>query len=97
MARFTAEHLPALGFEDYIRLVHHTVGGRKATLPVIMRILRIESSYRDTIAPPPGLPRIMSRVLSSLGGLAGYPTGDELADSLLRAQGQPSNGRHTHD
>ena len=86
MVRFSAEHLPALRFEDYIRLVHRTVQGRRVTLPVIMRILRIESSYGETILPPPGVPRIVSKILSTLGGLAGYPTGNELADSLSPAQ-----------
>lgn len=77
--RFRADHLPALRFEEYIRLVHRTVEGRKASLPVIMRIVRIERSFPETILPPPGPPRIVGRVLAALGRLAGYPTGEELA------------------
>lgn len=77
--RFSAEHLPALRFEEYIRLVHRTVAGKKATLPVIMRIVRIESSYPETMLPPPGIPRIFTKVLAGLGRVAGYPTGEELA------------------
>lgn len=80
--RFSAEHFPALRFEEYIRLVHRTVEGRKATLPVILRIVRIESSYADTIIAPPGLPRLMGKVMSGVGKLVGYPTGAELATSL---------------
>lgn len=79
--RFTADHLPALRFEEYIRLVHQTVAGRKATLPVIMRIVRIESSFPETILPPPGPPRLVGKMLSGLGRLAGYPTGNELTAS----------------
>ncbi|MBW3665125.1 MAG: cupin domain-containing protein [Actinobacteria bacterium] len=79
--RFTADHRPALRFEEYIRLVHRTVQGRKATLPVIMRIVRIESSYPETILPPPGPPRLVSKVLAGLGKLAGFPTGEELTAS----------------
>lgn len=82
LARFSAEHLPALQFEEYIRLVHRTVEGRKATLPVIMRIIRIESSYGDTILAPPGVPRMVGKIMSGVGKLAGYPTGKELAASL---------------
>lgn len=80
--RFSAEHLPALRFEEYIRLVHRTVEGRKITLPVIARIVRIESSYADTIIAPPGLPRLMGKVMSGMGRLAGYPTGEALAAAL---------------
>lgn len=80
--RFSAEHFPALRFEEYIRLVHRTVEGRKVTLPVILRIVRIESSYADTIVAPSGMPRVMGKVMSGLGRLAGYPTGEELAASL---------------
>ena len=80
--RFTADHVPALRFEEYIRLVHHTVQGKKATLPVLMRIVRIESSYPETILPPPGPPRVVGKVLSGLGRIAGYPTGEELAASV---------------
>jgi hypothetical protein len=58
------------------------VAGRKTTLPVIMRIVRIESSYPETILAPAGVPRVMTKVLSSLGRVAGYPTGEELATSL---------------
>ena len=79
---FTADHLPALRFEEYIRLVHRTVQGRKATLPVIMRIVRIESSFPETILAPPGPPRLIGKTLSGLGRLAGYPTGDQLAASV---------------
>jgi hypothetical protein len=81
-ARFSAEHRPALQFEEYIRLVHRTVEGRKATLPVILRIVRIESSYGDTIVAPPGMPRMLGKVMSGVGRLVGYPTGEELAASL---------------
>lgn len=80
--RFTADHLPALRFEEYIRLVHRTVEGRKATLPVIMRIVRIESSFPETILPPAGPPRLVGKVLAGLGRLAGYPTGEELAPTV---------------
>lgn len=80
--RFSAEHLPALRFEEYIRLVHRTVEGRKVTLPVILRIVRVESSYAETIIAPPGLPRLMGKVMSGVGKLAGYPNGEELAASL---------------
>ena len=80
--RFSAEHFPALRFEEYIRLVHRTVAGREATLPVILRIIRIESSYRDTIVAPPGVPSLMGKVMSGVGRLAGFPTGEELAASL---------------
>lgn len=79
--RFTADHLPALRFEEYIRLVHRTVEGRKATLPVIMRIVRIERSFPETVLAPPGPPRLVSKVLAGLGKLAGYPTGEELVAS----------------
>lgn len=79
LVRFSAEHLPALDFEEYIRLVHRTVAGRKLGLPLILRVVRIESSYGDTILPPPGIPRVMNGLLSGLGKLAGYPTGKELA------------------
>jgi len=82
LARFSAEHLPALQFEEYIRLVHRTVHGKKVTLPVIMRIVRIESSYADTIVAPPGVPRLVGKIMSGVGKLAGYPTGKELAASL---------------
>jgi quercetin dioxygenase-like cupin family protein len=79
--RFRADHLPAMRFEEYIRLVHRTVAGKKATLPIIMRIVRIESSFSETLQPPPGPPRIVSRLLAGLGKVAGYPTGDELSAS----------------
>lgn len=82
LVRFSAEHMPALQFEDYIRLVHRTVEGRKVTLPVILRIIRIESSYGDTIVAPPGLPRLVGKIMSGVGRLVGYPTGKELAASL---------------
>jgi mannose-6-phosphate isomerase-like protein (cupin superfamily) len=84
LARFSAEHLPALQFEEYIRLIHRTVEGKKATLPVIMRIVRIESSYGDTIMAPPGIPRVLGKVLSGVGRLVGYPTGKELAASFFQ-------------
>jgi quercetin dioxygenase-like cupin family protein len=77
--RFSAEHEPALDFEEYIRLVHRTVAGRQISLPLIMRIVRIESSYGDTILSAPGMPRIMSKVLAAAGKMAGYPTGTQLA------------------
>ena len=80
--KFWAEHLPALRFEEYIRLVHRTVEGKRATLPVILRVVRIESSYGDTIMAPPGLPRLMGKVMSGVGRLVGYPTAEELAASL---------------
>jgi quercetin dioxygenase-like cupin family protein len=79
LVRFSAEHLPALDFEEYIRLVHRTVAGKKLGLPLILRVVRIESSYGDTILPPPGIPRVMNKLLSGLGNLAGYPTGKQLA------------------
>jgi len=82
LTRFSAEHMPALRFEEYIRLVHRTVEGRKATLPVILRILRIESSYGDTIVAPSGMPRMVGKIMSGVGRLVGYPTGKELAASL---------------
>ncbi len=82
LVRFSAEHLPALRFEEYIRLVHRTVEGKKATLPVILRVVRIESSYGDTIMAPPGVPRVLGKVMSGVGRLVGYPTGKELAASL---------------
>jgi mannose-6-phosphate isomerase-like protein (cupin superfamily) len=82
LVRFSAEHLPALDFEEYIRLLHRTVAGRKLGLPVVLRVVRIESSYGETILSPPGLPRVMSNVMSALGKLAGYPNGKELASSL---------------
>jgi quercetin dioxygenase-like cupin family protein len=82
LVRFSAEHLPALRFEEYIRLVHRTVEGKKATLPVILRVVRIESSYGDTIMAAPGMPRLLGKVMSGVGRLLGYPTGKELAASL---------------
>lgn len=78
--RFRADHVPALRFEEYIRLLHRTVQGKRVTPPTILRVVRIESSFSDTIAPPPGR-RFVSKVLSSLGKLAGYPTGNELSKS----------------
>lgn len=92
VVRFRADHLPALRFEEYIRLVHHTVQGKRVTLPTILRIVRIESSYGDTIVAPPGR-RLVSKILSSLGKLAGYPTGSELAGSVSQARGHTSNGQ----
>lgn len=86
VVRFCADHKPALRFEEYIRLVHDTVQGKRITLPTILRIVRIESSYGDTIVAPPGR-RLVSKVLSSLGRLAGYPTGSELADSRSQERG----------
>jgi quercetin dioxygenase-like cupin family protein len=82
LARFSAEHLPALQFEEYIRLVHRAVEGKQTTLPVILRIVRIESSYGDTILAPPGMPRMIGNVMSGVGRLVGYPTGKELAARL---------------
>lgn len=82
LVRFSAEHLPALRFEEYIRLVHRTVEGKKATLPVILRLVRIESSYGDTIMAPPGMPRMVGTIMSGVGRLVGYPTGKDLAASL---------------
>lgn len=76
--RFSAEHEPALDFEEYIRLVHRTIAGRKISLPLVMRIVRIESSYGDTILPAPGIPRIANKVLAAAGKMAGYPTGTQL-------------------
>lgn len=98
VVRFRADHLPALGFEEYIRLVHRTVRGKRVTLPTILRIVRIESSYGDTMVPPPRR-RIATKLLSALGKLAGYPTGSELAGSVPRERGQASNGHpaHVHD
>ena len=80
--RFSAEHTPALQFEEYIRLVHRTVQGRKVSLPVILRVVRIESSYPDTIVAPPGMPRLFGKIMSGVGRLAGYPTGKELTATL---------------
>ena len=85
LVRFSAEHLPALRFEEYIRLVHRTVEGKRATLPVILRLVRVESSYGDTIMAPPGMPRVLGKVMSGVGRLVGYPTGKELAASLKQA------------
>jgi quercetin dioxygenase-like cupin family protein len=82
LVRFSAEHLPALQIEEYMRLVHRTVEGKKLTLPVILRVIHIESSYGDTIVAPPGMPRALGKVMSGIGRLVGYPTGKELAASL---------------
>ena len=82
--RFSAEHFPALEFEEYIRLVHHTVAGRRVSLPVIARIVRIESSYPQVMLSPPGIPRVMNNVLSAVGKLARYPTGKQLAAQTNR-------------
>jgi mannose-6-phosphate isomerase-like protein (cupin superfamily) len=82
LVRFSAEHLPALRFEEYIRLVHHTLEGKKPTLPVILRVVRIESSYGDTIMAPPGMPRMLGKIMSGVGRMVGYPTGKDLAASL---------------
>lgn len=90
LARFSAEHIPALHFEEYIRLVHRTVEGKKATLPVIMRVIRIESSYADTIVAPPGIPRLLGKIMSGVGKLAGFPTGKELA-ATLHMSNKPSS------
>ena len=91
VVRFRADHVPALRFEEYIRLIHRAVQGRRLTLPTLLRVVRIESSYGDTIAAPPGR-RIVTKVLSGLGKLAGYPTGKELAPSLSREGAHKSNG-----
>ena len=91
VVRFRADHLPALRFEEYIRLVHDTVHGKRVTLPTVLRIVRIESSYGDTIVPPPGR-RMVSKILSGLGKLAGYPTGSELAGSVSQERGHTSTG-----
>lgn len=96
LVRFRADHLPALGFEEYIRLVHRTIGGRKPTLPTIMRIVRIESSYADTIVAPPGPPRVVGKILSGLGRLAGFPTGAALAASLAPEQDPTPEAAHPH-
>jgi len=82
LVRFSAEHLPALRFEEYIRLVHRTFEGKKATLPVILRVVRIESSYGDIIMAPPGMPRMLGKIMSGVGRLVGFPTGKDLAASL---------------
>jgi hypothetical protein len=47
-----------------------------------MRIVRIESSFTETILAPPGPPRLIGKTLSGLGKLVGYPTGDQLAASV---------------
>lgn len=76
--RFVAEHSPALRFEEYIRAVHSTIAshGRSRLDPfTLMRLVRIESSYGDTILPPPGMPRLATKVMNALGGLLGYPAG----------------------
>jgi quercetin dioxygenase-like cupin family protein len=93
IVRFRADHLPALGFEEYIRLVHHTVQGKRVRFPTILRILRLESSYGDTIVPPPGR-RMVSKVLSGLGKLAGYPTGSELAGYISQNEVRPRLDTH---
>ena len=49
---------------------------------MILRVVRIESSYGDTIMAPPGMPRLLGKVMSGVGRLVGYPTGKELAASL---------------
>ena len=77
--RFSAEHEPALDFEEYIRLVHRTVAGNRISLPIILRIVRIESSYGNTVLSPPGFPRVINTILSGAGKLMGYPTGKRLA------------------
>lgn len=82
LVRFSAEHLPALQIEEYMRLVHRAVEGKKLSLPVILRVVRIESSYGDTIMAPPGMPRMLGKFMSGVGRLVGYPTGKELAASL---------------
>ena len=56
--------------------------GKRATLPVILRVVRVESSYGDTIMAPPDRLRMMGKVMSGFGRLVGYPTGKELAASL---------------
>lgn len=51
-------------------------------MPVILRVVRVESSYGDTIMAPPDRLRMMGKVMSGFGRLVGYPTGKELAASL---------------
>jgi mannose-6-phosphate isomerase-like protein (cupin superfamily) len=78
VVRFVAEHSPALRFEEYIRAVHSTLAssGRSRLDPfTLLRLVRIESSYEDTILPPPGMPRLATKVMNALGGLLGYPAG----------------------
>lgn len=76
---FIAEHRPALRFEEYLRVVHalatsDVVGGRR-DIRTLMRVIRVESGYADTIRPPAGIPRLVVAALNSLGRLLGYPTG----------------------
>ena len=49
---------------------------------MILRVVRVESSYGDTMMAPPGLPRVLGKVMSGVGRLVGYPTGKELKASL---------------
>ncbi len=57
---FIAEHLPALRFEEYIRSVHafmtSDVAGGRRDPRTLMRYLRLESGYTETIRPPAGIP-----------------------------------------
>lgn len=62
--RFSAEHYPALGFEEYIRLVDREVAGENVSLPPSMRIVRIESSYPGVMFATPAMPRLRNGVLS---------------------------------
>lgn len=78
MIRFVAEHSPALRFEEYIRAIYSTMAshGRSRLDPfTLLRLVRIESSYGDTILPPPGMPRLAVKAMNALGGLLGYPAG----------------------
>lgn len=74
---FLAEHRPALRFEDYMRAVHSVatsdVARGRTHLPTLMRVIRIESSYSDTIQAPAGIPRLLVGTLNGLGRLLGYP------------------------
>ncbi|MGH9891145.1 MAG: cupin domain-containing protein [bacterium] len=76
--KFIAEHRPALRFDQYITKVHAIAtgpngGSRKPT--TLLRIIRAESSYPETIRPPVGMPRLVVGGLNTVGRLLGYPAG----------------------
>jgi mannose-6-phosphate isomerase-like protein (cupin superfamily) len=76
---FIAEHLPALRFEEYIRSVHAFITsdaarGRRDPR-TLMRYLRLESGYAETIRPPAGIPSLVVAALNGIGRLLGYPAG----------------------
>jgi len=49
---------------------------------MILRVVRIESSYGDIIMAPRGMPRMLGKIMSGVGRLVGYPTRQDLAASL---------------